>query len=205
MTSIKAALTIVLKAGDITVAEKEDAVLWQQVLAAINADTKLSNGLLPMPPDIQGAEAAHTDNGTGHSPLSKFANEIGVKVELLQGSCNPLTQEPYLHLDPHKWEAMKKTIPVRGRGSLSNIVIATTILALWFRAAQLGNATLAAAQAVLQDIGTSDANPNRGIQSASWLQSRTGGTVLLNPAEITKAKKLALCFCTGDWVPWKSE
>lgn len=36
MTSVKATLTVSLKANDVVVAELEDPALWQRVLAAIN-------------------------------------------------------------------------------------------------------------------------------------------------------------------------
>jgi len=211
MTSIKTALTVILKAGDVVVAEKEDAALWQQVLAAINNGGQLSSStVLPElspqgPPNPNGGGLTANGGDTNSPMLAKFAAEIGVAIEQLQAACDPVLSEPYIHLDVHKWEAMKKLLPVRGRGALSNIVVAATVLALWFRTAQLGNATQALAQGVLANIGASDANPSRGIQSASWLQTRAGGTVLLNPAEITKAKKLLQCFVTGDWTAWKVE
>jgi hypothetical protein len=52
MASIKATLTVALKANDVVVAELEDPALWQRVLAAINVEP----GRKPESPAANGKE-----------------------------------------------------------------------------------------------------------------------------------------------------
>jgi hypothetical protein len=112
-------------------------------------------------------------------------------------------EAPFMHLDPHCWEEMKKHVPQRGSIAIAPIVAAATLLALWFRAASLGNLTQAQAKQVLGTIHLTDPNASRSLKNTSWLQGRPGGQIVLNPAEISKAVKLAKCFCTKDWAAWK--
>ncbi|HKO11827.1 MAG TPA: hypothetical protein VJV22_07660 [Acidobacteriaceae bacterium] len=54
MASIKATLTVALKANDVVVAELEDPALWQRVLAAINVGDPAAHK--PEPPSANGKE-----------------------------------------------------------------------------------------------------------------------------------------------------
>ena len=139
----------------------------------------------------------------GSSPVDLFAQQLGISVALVQGACSPTMEAPYMHLDLHCWEDMKRHLPSRGPLTVSPIVASATMLALWFHRAGLGNLTQAQAKAVLATINITDPNASRSIQNASWLQGRPGGQIVLNPAEISKAVKLAKCFCSKDWEPWK--
>ncbi len=52
------------------------------------------------------------------------------------------------------------------------------------------------AQAVLNTINIRDKNASRGIRGATWLQNRPGREIVLNPAQVSRAVKLARCFCS---------
>lgn len=92
----------------------------------------------------------------------------------------------YLRLDVRCWDQMRSQLPRTGLTAIAPIAASATLLALWFREAGLGNATQSQAQAVLHSIGIRDQNPSRGIKNSDWLQSRTGGQIVLNPAAILK-------------------
>lgn len=204
MTSVKAALTVVLKANEVVVAEVEDAVLWQNVLTAINT------GKPALSADLEHEDATPggtTSNSPGTladtSVLAMLAQQLSIEPSLVQGACAPTLEPPYLHLDLHCWEDMRKQVPKRGILAISPIVAAATLLALWFNKAGLGNPTQAQAKLVLGTINVEDPNASRSIQNTTWLQGRSGGQFVLNPAEISKAVKLAKCFCSKDWSSWK--
>jgi hypothetical protein len=208
MTLVKAALTITLKANDVVVAEMEDASLWQQVLSAIHSGV----------PSLTGGHAAEYAHGgergqipthskgqmgaeRGAEPIDLFSQQLGIEKARLEGACSPTTAQPYMHLDAHCWEEMKRQNPQRGKTTVAPIALAATLLALWSKKADIGIVTQAQARAVLATISVEDKNPSRSISNASWLQQRPG-QVVLNPAEISKAVKLAKCFCTKDWTTW---
>lgn len=202
MSSVKARLTITLKADDVTVAEVEDSRLWQRVLTAIHgdkpspideeSDEEVLDPLAPAPPSPpQGRQ--------GKTALDRFAQEVGLEVPVIEGACSPTTEPPFMHLNSHNWEAMRKQVPVRGPTAMSPIVAVATLLALWFRSAGLGNPTQAQAQLILGAIGTPDRNPSRGVRRATWLMPRAGGQIQLNPAQISEAVKVAKAFCSKNW------
>jgi hypothetical protein len=120
----------------------------------------------------------------------------------LEGALSPTTQTPYLTLDVHCWEKMKKQLVGTGVSSIAALAVAGTLLVIWCRIAGLESPTQSQAQAVLATIEVRDKNASRSIRNASWLQSRPGGQILINPAENSKALLLARCFCTGDWSTW---
>lgn len=204
MTAVKAKLTVILKADEVVVAEVEDPVLWQHALTVIHGGKPEPRTNLGV---VGAAEKPQKPNGAGaaegEGPLGIMAEQLGLEPAVLQGACSPQAEAPYMHLDAHCWEEMKQQLPSRGALAVAPIVAATTLLALWFQKASLGNPTQAQAKAVLATINISDPNASRSIQNASWLQSRAGGQVVLNPAEISKAVKLAKCFCSKNWSAWK--
>lgn len=104
-----------------------------------------------------------------------------------------------MHLDPHSWEEMKRRTPAKGPGSMAATSLGATLLALWFRAADLGSPTLAQVSAVLRTINVRDSNASRGLQRADWLQMRPGGRIVLNPAQVSKAIGFAKAFCAKQW------
>lgn len=127
--------------------------------------------------------------------VARFAQDIGVSVRDIKGACDPRTDVPYLTLDPRYWEALKRNTPARGRGAISPMALAATLIALWFRAAKLGTPTQAQAKAVLDTMDQEDKNPSRAIKISDWLQQKPGGGIALNPARITRAVQLARAFC----------
>jgi hypothetical protein len=203
--SVKAKLTITLKADETVVAETEDAGLWQRVLIAINKGSHdLAEGYEKQRSPESGVEeqgGGRRASDAGGDAVERFATQLGVRREELEGACAPSEEEPFLHLDVHCWEEFKRQVPSAGRAAMSPIVLAATLLTLWFRAAGLGNPTQAQAQGVLRTIGVEDKNPSRGIQRAEWLQSRPGGAILLNPAQVSRAFGIAKAFCTKQWKP----
>jgi hypothetical protein len=202
-TAVKADLIVVLKANDMVVAEVKDAALWQRILAVINGVKADLGAAAVTDPPSKDLRTPGVDLGKDTSPLDLLAQQVGIDPTLVQGACSPVTEAPHMHLDPHYWEVMRRQLPARGLGAVAPIVVSATLLALWFQKAGLGNPTQAQAKAVLSTINISDPNASRSIQNASWLQSRAGGQVVLNPAEISRAVKLAKCFCSKDWSLWK--
>lgn len=208
VSNLKARLSVVLKADDVVVAESDDAALWQRVLLAINTSDAPGMELKDPPhrdvplPDLLKPSG---DRGSGKaSAAERFADSLGLAPDVVVGACDPKEQEPYLHLDMHAWSAVKSQLPARGSKALSPIVVAGTMLALWAKTAGLAQASQGAVHKVLATISLQDKNPTRGLRSCSWLQTRQGGQIVLNPAEITTALLLAKCFCSKDWSPWNN-
>lgn len=205
--AVKAKLSVVLKADDVEVAASEDGELWQQVLQAITGGRPLS---APNPSQAVGSAKADDvrsslrvgDDPPRTDPLSRMAAAAGIEPNLLQGACNPTTDAPFIALDAHRYESMRKALPERGPKAIANIAIAGTLLAVWFHYSSQGNVTQAQAQAVLESLGKRDSNAPRGIRNADWLQPRSGGQFAVNPAEISKALIICRCFCTKDWAPF---
>lgn len=206
MSQVKAKLVVVLKADEVVVAESEDALLWQRVLKAINSGTNELAGEGPEHEHQSNNHELFEDNESQDTstPIGKFARQLGLKTNAIKGACDPTTAEPYLQLDMHHWSAVKTQLPPRGPSALSPIVVASTLLGLWFRAANLGNPTQAQAQRVLATISVQDKNPSRGVKAAPWLQPRAGGQVVINAAQVERAILLAKCFCAKNWKAWKS-
>jgi hypothetical protein len=210
VSQLKARLTVLLKADDVVVAEAEDALLWQRVLKAINsgsaelADESPAQRRQGAPPAAEEPTEPDETHADADSFVGKLARQLGVGQNVVTGACDPTVAEPYLHLDMHNWSAVKTQLPPRGASALSPVVVASTLLALWFRAANLGNPTQAQAQRVLATINVQDKNASRGLKGAPWLQTRSGGQVVVNAAQIERAILLAKCFCLKDWKPWKT-
>ena len=170
--SFKAKLKVVLQADNTVVAESEDATLWQKVLLSINSGSP-DLGPLEVAPSMSNLKALNVPASSGDA-IGRFAKELGLPREEVEGACAPVEEEPFLRLDKHCWEAMKRQTGERGPSAYSPIAVASTLLALWFKAAELGNVTQAQAQAVLATIDVRDQNPARGIDRSEWLQSRPG-------------------------------
>lgn len=204
-------LKVQLVANGQVIASSEDPKLWQDVLAAITGHVpqplqhsssspssdvgRHNNGSPPSTVALQGSNETTHDFS---ADVAKFARDIGVTPEELVAACDPQKDTPYLHLDHHAWEAMKKQTPNTGRHALSPIVPAATLLALWFRHKKLGNPTLKQAQAVLDTIEVVDKHPARGVKGRTWLQLKED-RIVLNPVHMSKAVALAKSFCTHQW------
>lgn len=211
---LRAAMSVVLKANDVVVAEVENPTLWNAVFAAINAgNSSLSSASLTQ--SLQVPSAAIGSSGSPYAadaasntpalePIDKFAKELGLEKLTVEGACDPSTSDPFITLDRHCWESMKSTLPARGTSAISPIVLASTILALWNRHAGFGSVTQALAQNALAQIGARDSNPTRGLDGCDWLQRKQGGAVTVNPARVSRAIVIAACFCSRDWSGWKN-
>lgn len=180
------------QADETVVAESEDGALWQKVLFAINSG-RPTPGLGAVA--VEENHPAPGDGLEGDVAVARFAQDIGVSVTEIKGACDPRTEAPYLALDPRYWEALKRNTPPRGRGAISPMALAATLIALWFRAARLGTPTQAQAKTVLNTMDQDDKNPSRAIRISDWLQQKPGGGIALNPARITRAIQLARAFC----------
>lgn len=208
----RAKTSVVLMADEVVVLEVNDPILWGVVYAAINSGSSTLAGV----PLLPGLAAVASDNNVSSvaetvvrntpvpEPINKFAKELGVDLDVLVGACDPTPAEPFLRLDLHHWEKMKKDVPIRGPKAIPPIAVAATILCLWSRHANLGAVTQAQAQSVLIAINSRDNNATRGIASSAWLQARPGGQVVLNPSQISKAICIVNAFCKQDWSAWKS-
>jgi hypothetical protein len=201
--SVKAQLAVRLYAGDVLVAESEDASLWQRVFTIVQKGASDTSGQVAAPSALldtlepekprQRAQSAYVRPGQG---LEGFAEELGVTMEELEGALSPSDSEPFIHLNPHCWEAFKKNTPVRGQGAVSPIALAGTLLSLWFQHAGRPNPpSMAQAQLVLGTINLRDQNPGRGIGNSEWLQLRSG-SIVINPAQRSRALSIASAFCT---------
>jgi len=206
MNALKANLRVILQANDTVVAESEDPLLWQRVFAAITGATgERQSGVEPNPlresltVTHEKSHSSQAETSAGGDAVAKLAEQLGITRAELEGACSPNLESPYLHLDSHCWEEMKRQTPERGPNAISPISLSATLLVLWFRVSGLGNATQAQAQEVLGTINLRDPNASRGIQRAEWLQSRPGGVIVLNPAQTSRAMSLARSFCTKRW------
>jgi hypothetical protein len=197
MTTKKAKLRIILKADATVVEDVENPELWQQVLAAIHQNSPEFSGNQ----ETSGASNPIINrlDTQRNSPLVQFAKTIGVSQQDLIGAVDPSLEAPYLNLDDHCWEAMKKQTPKRGPGAISPTALAGTLLSLWFKEAGLGHPTQGQALEVLDTIGIKDVNASRSVKKVPWLQARSGGVMVLNPAQISKATGIARSFCLKKW------
>lgn len=192
--TIKAKLKIVLKANDLVIAESSDPILWQSVLAAINAPQDDSSGT-----DLGNYNQQNENKFLlQKEPIDKLANEIGVTVNIIRGSCSPSDIAPFIHLDKHHWEAMKKATPARGSKAISPTALASTLLILWKEQAKLGDCSVKEAQEILKTIGLHDSHATRSLNNCEWLQQR-GKKIIINPAQTSKAIELAKAYCTKEW------
>jgi hypothetical protein len=200
--SVTAKLKVILKANDVEVAESEDPTLWQKVFAAL---TSGSGDSLTTQPTVLAKTLTGIDSSDRDDPIGRFAVMIGVETAQVVGACNPSKATPFLELNAHCWEAMKRALPQRGPGSLAAIQLSATLLGLWFQCAGLGTPNSGQAQGVLGTINQRDNNAARGMGTAEWLQKRAGGAFNINPAQMSRAIAIAKSFVTSDWSIYLSD
>jgi hypothetical protein len=186
--SVTAKLRLQLLAENVVVAESDDPVLWQQALLAITSSKPLvAKGVAPERPE--GSDRLERD------PIDNFASELSLPREVILGSCSPDVDEPFIHLDSHYYEALKRKSS-RGPGSVAPAVLAATLLLLWFKAAKIERpVTVPMAQAILKTLSIRDANAYRSVKNAEWIQSR-GSSLFLNPAYVSEAVRVARAYCS---------
>ena len=129
--------------------------------------------------------------------MTALASELGIETSVVEGACGPSFDPPYIHLNPHNFEALKKNTPQRGPGSVPGTILAATLLALWFRAAELGQVKVDHIHEVLRTLHLSDRNAPRALKNCPWFTMR-GESIVLNPAEITRAIAVARAYCLKD-------
>lgn len=198
---LAATLRVKLFAENVLVAESSDPALWQETLATISGlhltaqpDRRSTGGVdasrqaLPVP--LSGGDG---DSLSAH--LAALAAELDVDAAQLVAACDPSLDPPYLHLDMRAWEDFKRNTGARGVESVAPIVLATTLLALWFKVTGIGVAAIPLGQKVLATIELRDKNPYRGLRNCEWLQYRADA-VKLNPAQYGQAVAVARAYCS---------
>jgi len=193
--SVTAKLVVRLYAGDVLVAESEDAQLWRGVLSAMS-EGRVDDADPPAPSSsfLAPRESA-LDVRINLTPLARMASEIDTSPEILEGACAPSGEPPFIHLDPRCWEAMRKNHPPRGPGAISPIALAGTLLALWSEFRSAPPPSPDECQAVLGTLHLRDTNGLRSLRNCSWLQLRND-RVVVNPAQRSKALGVAKAFAT---------
>lgn len=179
-------LKVVLLAKGVEVAESADPAIWLSTMALITgAGPVVSPSARGASQPLGSADPAEEDL------IDKFAQEIGVSREQLEGGAGPSTDSPFIHLDHKYWEALRTSA---GTKSVAPIVLAATLLLLWDRHAKIGDVTIAICGRVLKTIDLPTKNASRGLKNCEWLQLR-GNAIKLNPAMISKAEGLACKYC----------
>jgi len=195
---IKARLMLILKADDVTVAESDDPEIWQAAFEAIQA------GLVGSTLKKQDEDLVEWVPEDERVAIRSFAAELGVDVTDVLSSCHPRTMHPYLFLNRRHWEAFKRQTPERGRNSVSNAVLAITLLLLWAEKINIDRVSLRDGMSVLRAISASDEHASRAVENCSWLQ-RSAGRVVINPEEISKAIAVARAFCLRQSPEWPED
>ncbi len=157
----------------------------------------LTNTTPPAPPTTphKPAPGRPPARPRGGDPLSDFAAELGLAPDVVVGAAEPEATSPYLHLNQHNWEALKKNTPIKGPGSVSPSVLAGTLLVLWLeRLTPPIKPTMADVSVVLGTISLEDPNAVRSLKNCEWLQVR-GSQVHPNPAERSRAVAVAKAYC----------
>jgi len=190
---VKADLKIILQANEVVIAESDDQHLWQKVLAAINTGTLVNVSKLGTESDLGSDTAAGVDIDL-NALIAKFAKQLNITKEEAIGSCDPSMEAPYLHLDKHHWENLKKSTPPRGPNSISATALTMTLLALWKEIAGLEGPTMKEARDVRETIGADDKSPARSVKNCEWLQERNS-RIRINPSKTSKAISVARAYC----------
>jgi hypothetical protein len=192
-------LVVKLMAGDTLVDQSTDVGLWQRVLAEIRGVAPPPDPTSPVslvaPAEQRTAPAAPRQRGA--SPVEAFAVELGIKIEELEGGLGPSMEAPFISLDDHSWETLKKHTGKRGPGAVSPAVLAATALTFWQSHAKFDGVTIQMVRATLETIHLEDANAGRSIGNCAWLQDK-GGRIVPHPARKSSGRNLLRAFCAGE-------
>lgn len=196
---IKAQLKLILTADDVVIAESDDAKIWQAALQAIQgADIE----------QVLGNSESALDKGVDWVPneeraaILSLASDLGIEPQDLLSACHPRLIAPYIFPNKHYWEAFKQQTAQRGRNSVSNAVLALTLLLLWGEKIHLERVALRDGMAVLRTIVARDDHASRAVENCPWLQ-KTSGRIVLNPEKISRAVAVARAFCTQTAPDWE--
>jgi hypothetical protein len=183
-------LIVKLYAGETVVDESTDPGLWQRVLAEIRGITapppppKIGDGTSDPTPDVSPA-------------IKAFAKAVGVTAEEIVGGLDPTIETPFVHLNSHDWEALKRNTPPKGPGAVPPAVLAATALVLWQRHGGTPDVTLQTVRATLSTIDLDDPNASRSVGNCDWLQTK-GSRVALNPSRSSAATRLLRAYCRRE-------
>jgi len=194
--SVKAKLKIRLLADEVVVAEAEDPVLWRKVLASIQAPVDKDDSERDDRDQlVEGDNASGSESAD--AALRNFAAELGISVAALEGAATPSKTEPYIQLNQHNWETLKKVTPARGPGSVAPAALAATLAALWARHADLPTPSTALMSKILQTINLPTKNLTRALENCEWLLRRGSGWVI-NPNHVSEAIRVASAYCKRE-------
>jgi len=184
-------LIVKLFAGEMLIDQSADAGLWQRVLAEIR-------GLAPAPSSLQkAAEFSAIDVGNVNTAVRAFAKSVGVTPEEIVGSFDPTPEAPFIHLNSHDWEVLKKNTPVKGPGSIAPSVLSATALVLWQKHSSIGDITLQMVRATISTIDLDDPNAARSVGNCEWLQNKSV-RIALNPSRSSAATRLLRAYCRRE-------
>jgi hypothetical protein len=186
----KPELIVKLYAGDTVIDQSSDPALWQRVLSEIRG---IATSPLPPKPEDGFAEVMPSTS----SGVKAFAKAVGVTVEEIVGGLGPTAEAPFVHLNSHDWEALKKNTPPRGPGSVPSAVLAATALVLWQKYGNTADITLQTVRGTLDTIDLDDPNAGRSIGNCEWLQSK-GNRIVLNPSRSSAATRMLKAYCRRE-------
>jgi hypothetical protein len=184
-------LTVKLFAGDTLVDQSTDVALWQRVLSEIR-------GLILSPPATDSLPDQSRIEGQDSSlAIRAFAKSLSVTLEEILGSLDPTAEAPFIHLNSHDWEALRRNTPLKGPGAISSSVLAATALVLWQKHSAIGEITLQTVRATMNTIDLDDKNAARSIANCEWLQTKAN-RIALNPSRASAAVRLVKSYCRRE-------
>jgi hypothetical protein len=193
---VKARLKVQLLADDVIVAESDSSILWQSVLQAMDGDPPLKP--LDVPPPLEAPLESPADMGSqrpGSDAIGNLARDLKIDRALVEGACGPTLDVPYIHLDRHHWESLKKNTAERGPTAIPGVILAATLLVLWWRSAgKTGTPSIGDITPVLHTLHLSAFNLKRSVENCRWLQLR-GASIALNPSRFSSAVAVARAYC----------
>lgn len=195
MAKITSKFKLIIKAGNVQVAESDDTELCLKVL---NAISKKEGGSQDEATKNTGFTSENDDFSSESSDdaVASFAKKIGVTVDQAIGACDPQSEDPFITLAPNYWEALKKNTGRRGKNSVASAVLALTLLNIWFSVIKKGeHPTQALAQSITTTLGDHGKNISRSVKNCEWLQSKGNG-VSIDPSEYSQAIALAKLYIT---------
>jgi hypothetical protein len=183
-------LIVRLFAGETLVDQSTDAGLWQRVLSEIR-------GLTVAQPAVTLRESRATEGQNVDAVLGAFAKSLDVAPEEIVGSLDPTSMSPFIRLNSHDWEALKRNTPAKGPGAVSCSVLAATALVLWQKHCAIGLVTLQTVRATMNTIDLDDRNAARAIANCEWLQTKANG-LALNPSRSSAATRVLRAYCRRE-------
>lgn len=182
----------VLYVDDKIVASSSDLDLWQDILTTIKSN-KTNNSVEKTcnNNNIQRVDKEVTNSS--NSLLERFAKEIEVDCDMIKDACNPSEEAPFIRLDMKTWENYKRK-HFENKRALPDVVIAGTILALWKKSANLGDATQKEVIKILKQLNILATNPTRSYKNCEWLKYENGKIVLM-ATKYSLAQRMFLEYC----------